>query len=267
MRNPGGNHRGRRRQTLARSASEGSSDGAISPAVGAQSFADVRAQTEFGHEKAFLVFPLSPVPCPLSPSFSFPAVLKPRHGAGSLATFLVHSDDELAAALHHARSSGLGDDAILQPRVPGRAASVSFLVGPHRAVALPPAWQILSEDGRFDYLGGVLPIETEFATRAIALAARAIRAVPGLHGYVGVDVLLGPRGDGADDRVIEINPRLTTSYVGLRALACENLARCLLDVTAGGHPSPTWRPGCSIRFDPTGRIVESVSPGAADSCV
>ena len=39
--------------------------------------------------------------------------------------------------------------------------------------------------------------------------------------------------DGSGDYVIEINPRLTTSYVGLRALARTNLAAAMLAVVAG----------------------------------
>ena len=39
------------------------------------------------------------------------------------------------------------------------------------------------------------------------------------------------------DRVIEINPRLTTSYVGLRALARFNLAEALLAVIRIGEES------------------------------
>ena len=36
--------------------------------------------------------------------------------------------------------------------------------------------------------------------------------------------MLGDDPAGADDVVIEINPRLTTSYLGLRRLARDNLA-------------------------------------------
>jgi predicted ATP-grasp superfamily ATP-dependent carboligase len=38
-------------------------------------------------------------------------------------------------------------------------------------------------------------------------------------GYLGVDLILGEDGNGAVDCVVEINPRLTTSYVGLQAAA------------------------------------------------
>jgi predicted ATP-grasp superfamily ATP-dependent carboligase len=64
--------------------------------------------------------------------------------------------------------------------------------------------------------------------RAQKLALRAIAPVDGISGYVGVDLVLGDPPDGSGDVAIEINPRLTTSYVGLRALAEFNLAETLL---------------------------------------
>jgi predicted ATP-grasp superfamily ATP-dependent carboligase len=76
--------------------------------------------------------------------------------------------------------------------------------------------------------------------RAQRLARRAIAPVDGLSGYVGVDLVLGAAGDGSEDVAIEINPRLTTSYVGLRALAEFNLAEAMLAL-ALGRPLPERR--------------------------
>jgi hypothetical protein len=184
----------------------------------------------------------------------FPAVCKPRHGAGSQATFLVRSAEELTAVRHQAAAEGWRGELLLQPFVPGLAASVAFLVGPRQTVALPPAEQHLSDDGRFRYLGGRLPLRPDLAARAAGLARRAVDAVPGLLGYVGVDLVLGEAGDGRGDRVIEINPRLTTSYVGLRALAEGNLAEVMLRVATGDDmPVPTWRKG-EVRFRADGTL-------------
>ena len=47
------------------------------------------------------------------------------------------------------------------------------------------------------------------------MARRTCRGLPGLKGYVGVDVVL----TDTDAFVIEVNPRLTTSYLGVRASA------------------------------------------------
>ena len=50
---------------------------------------------------------------------------------------------------------------------------------------------------------------------------------------MGVDLVLGRDPTGAEDFVIEVNPRLTTSYVGLRAAAKTNLAEAMLRVAEG----------------------------------
>jgi predicted ATP-grasp superfamily ATP-dependent carboligase len=121
-------------------------------------------------------------------------------------------------------------------------------------VPLPAAEQRLSADGRFHYRGGTLPLPPDLGARAQRLAVQAVQAVPGLHGYVGVDLVLSGAADGRDDEVIEINPRLTTSYVGLRRLARFNLAEAMLRVAAGDSVPPlTWLPG-PVRFSADGRI-------------
>jgi predicted ATP-grasp superfamily ATP-dependent carboligase len=186
--------------------------------------------------------------------FTFPAVCKPRHGAGSQATFLVRDEGELARCVGQARAEGWGGEMIVQPHLPGRAVSVALLLGPRRRAALPAAEQLLSDDGRFHYEGGRLPLPDDLNGRAQRLAERAVAVVEGLCGYVGVDLVLGAAADGSGDRVVEINPRLTASYVGLRALARFNLAEALLTAATGAALPPLrWREG-PIRFWPDGRV-------------
>jgi tyramine---L-glutamate ligase len=167
---------------------------------------------------------------------SFPAIYKPRFGAGSQATFLVHSESELKRCLDVARAEGFTGEAILQPFIPGQPASVAFLIGSGQRLALWPAAQHLSSDGRFHYLGGTVPLAERYRQRAVTLAERASACVPGLRGYVGVDLVLGDAEDGSGDAVIEINPRLTTSYIGLRRLTPVNLAQVMLKMTATADP-------------------------------
>ena len=56
--------------------------------------------------------------------------------------------------------------------------------------------------------------------------------LPPTVGYVGMDMILGPEGPESDV-VLELNPRLTTSYLGLRQLARANLAAAMLAAVAG----------------------------------
>lgn len=174
-----------------------------------------------------------------------PAVVKPRDGAGSCETVLV-CEGEI-------RSGGIAQDF-----VPGRAASVAFLIKTRQTIPLLPTFQHLSDDGRFHYLGGELPTPESLARRAIELGRRAIECVPGLAGYIGVDLILGDSPDGREDCAIEINPRLTTSYIGLRSLADFNIAAALLalfrDESIGERK---WKPG-RVAFTSDGTVKHTM---------
>lgn len=156
---------------------------------------------------------------------SGPVVVKPIAGAGGVGTFLVADAAELAEVL---RPAGEGPDRsdgargllarlgamLVQPYVPGIPMSASFLVDREGTAHLVGvgAQDVTVCDGRFQYRGGRLPSGT------IAMAEearRAIAAVPGLAGWVGVDWIWDERERAV---ILEINPRLTTSYVGLRRL-------------------------------------------------
>ena len=176
---------------------------------------------------------------------------KPRDGAGSTDTFLIRDRFELASAL---AAGAPPQPMILQEFVPGRAASIAFLCGPRETSPLMPTFQLLSEDGRFKYAGGELPIPPDLAARAVSLGKRAVACVPGLLGYVGVDLVLGDAPDGSRNFAIEINPRLTTSYIGLRALADFNIAEAMLRVATGEEAGELrWKPG-RVRFGPDGAV-------------
>lgn len=180
------------------------------------------------------------------PTARRPAVVKPRDGAGSCDTFLIREGEIQRAA-------------IAQDFVPGRAASVAFLVGARQTIPLLPTFQNLSKDGRFHYLGGELPIPAPLAKRAIELGRRAIECVPGLAGYIGVDLILGDSPDGRDDFAIEINPRLTTSYIGLRALADFNIAAVIM-VLYREEPVDelNWKPG-HVSFTSEGTVKRTMA--------
>lgn len=171
-------------------------------------------------------------------------VLKPRFGAGSQATFLLRVGVELARDAARREWPG---EFIVQQYVEGQAASVALLMGERQTIPLLPGRQHLSDDGRFRYLGGSLPLPEPLATRAVNLALQAVAGIDGLRGYVGVDLVLG---DDGRDYAIEINPRVTTSYLGLRRLCQQNLAELMLQLAHGETvPQPTWQDGV-VEFRP-----------------
>jgi len=179
-----------------------------------------------------------------------PAVYKPRFGAGSLLTFLLKSLDER----ERIRRAFPDVEFVLQWYHRGVAASVTFLVGPDVCVPLRPARQnIRIRSGEMSYRGGEAPLQEPFAGRATELAARAVQSVPGLRGYVGVDVVLD-RGKDHRDVVIEINPRLTTSYLGLRRMSRVNLAAAMLDAVQGRRPGLRWHHGRAASWTKDGAV-------------
>ena len=164
-------------------------------------------------------------------SLGFPLVLKPRDGAGCVGLRRVLKPADLAEAWAQATAEAGGSPLIAQPYVSGRHASVVVLCDGRAALPISLNGQEIAEGARFEYRGGVVPLEHPLRARALEVAARACRLVPGLRGYVGVDLVLG-----ADAVVMEINPRLTTTYTGLRRAVGVNLAAVLLGAARG----ETW---------------------------
>ncbi|WP_437201965.1 ATP-grasp domain-containing protein [Planctomicrobium sp. SH664] len=184
---------------------------------------------EFCSSREIPTIPTVPA-APLSPWEA--TVLKLRDGAGSLGTRLVRGTEELQAALAEIDP----DDFIAQPYVIGRALSVAAIFHNGQPVALfPPAEQLLSADRRLQYLGSQLPAPHVSTDRLHAFVARVGRQISGLQGYVGFDLLL-PDESPEQPLLVEINPRLTTSYLAYRELAKENLARWLIDPTDSCPP-------------------------------
>jgi len=156
-------------------------------------------------------------------------VVKPDDGAGSVDT-RVHASLAAAQADFAARL-GRGDSAWLEPWVEGQALSLSLLCELGRAELLSVNRQHIRHDdvGALHYEGVEIDVMAPGDRRRPALAALATRvaaALPGLRGFVGVDIVLPRRGEPV---VIEVNPRLTCAFVGLsrrlgRGLAAEMLA-------------------------------------------
>ena len=125
--------------------------------------------------------------------------------------------------------------------------------GPRQTLLLAPCRQHLADDGTFAYRGGSAPLPREPSQRVAALVNRCLEALPDFHGYIGIDVVLGTASDGADDRIIEVNPRLTTSYHAQHALVRNNLIEVMIDLAEGREVTLDCRSG-SVGFTPDGGI-------------
>ena len=149
-----------------------------------------------------------------APQLTFPLVLKPRNGAGTADTFYI-SD---IGFLKNKASSFLDlDQWIVQELKQGLPASFCFFVHKDQCTPITSSFQNMEcQDLQFVYQGGTLPLPLDFEYRALILAQKTLRDFNGLNGWVGVDLILGPDTKGLEDFVFEINPRLTTSYLGAR---------------------------------------------------
>jgi predicted ATP-grasp superfamily ATP-dependent carboligase len=181
-------------------------------------------------------------------SIQAPAVLKPLDGCGSQEVRLLKSAAEL-----HAELQAIDRPMRLEQFQPGLPASVAVLCGPNERHALPVCLQRLSNVGCFAYLGGRTPLYPKLDERARRLALAAVSSLPEPVGYIGVDLVLGEAPNGSGDCVIEINPRLTTSYVGLRTACQGNLAAAMLAIAAGRPAALSFRTE-PVEFDSDGTI-------------
>ena len=96
------------------------------------------------------------------------------------------------------------------------------------------------------------------------MALAVTEAFPLTAGYLGIDMVLAQRPDQRDV-VIEVNPRLTTSYVGLRELAHCNLAEAMLDVAQGKAPDLSFDEG-PVEFLADGTIFRGERCGEQAKC-
>lgn len=184
-----------------------------------------------------------------------PFVLKPRDGCGCRGVAIVRHRREIAAAIQAVRRATRRADFLAQDYVAGESVSVSVIA----STGLLPLGlnrQTIRKGNRPAYEGGETSYRHRLAPLAFESARAAIRAVaaacPGVRGYAGVDLVLGDRGA----TVIEINPRLTTSYVGLRHSFDVNIAGLIVDAALENPLPARLARSRSCRFRSDGRILK-----------
>jgi len=142
----------------------------------------------------------------LPPGTRFPAIVKPIDGAGSSQTFLLKELEEFNEI------TLMNEAMIVQEYVETQPLSASFFVGADGSrVCLGVGLQDICCDGNsICYRGGALFVPW---IRALDDPLEAVRSVQGLRGWVGVDFMSATKEGWWP--VLEVNPRVTTSLVGL----------------------------------------------------
>ena len=182
-------------------------------------------------------------------SLAWPRVLKLRMGAGSQAMQLVSSPTAWNHAVNQYDSTNRCTEAITQTWIRGQAVSIGVIIDRGGLVhQLPMADQFVDPLRGFVYLGGRIP--SRAATVGWnSLLHETLSTIAGLRGYVGVDLLI-PDSSPEAPLIVEINPRLTTSFAGYQKLCRDNLAALWM----GDEAIPLalqWEPGC-VEFDSAG---------------
>jgi predicted ATP-grasp superfamily ATP-dependent carboligase len=83
----------------------------------------------------------------------------------------------------------------------------------------------------------------------IAGVAKKVTEVLGCQGYCGIDVVVADKV-----YVVDVNPRITTSLVGIAACMQEEIADILVAASKGGGPDQVHLTG-SVRFDTQGKVT------------
>lgn len=163
-------------------------------------------------------------------------VVKPADGISCTGVQVVNTYADFIKASAHLKRVTMLPYFLLQEYVDGESISASILSNGKKATPLSLNLQkIQIEQGKIDYTGGKVPFEHYLSEKAKEIAGKAVEFMDGLKGYVGVDMLLNQ----ADDQIylLEINPRLTTSYVALRRLLNFNLGEAIIEAVEGRLPS------------------------------
>ena len=187
--------------------------------------------------------------------FTYPIVFKPVDGVSCGGLTIIKEDRQVKKAIAKIKAESSEKKFIVQEFIEGEAASVSLICTKNKAVAISLNQQtinVASPEEVSNYEGGAVPFDHPLRQEAFAVAEKVAKCFPGLRGYVGVDLVL------AKDKpfVVDVNPRLTTSYVGLSRIGKFNIAEALVDAVLKDE--------LPIKYEQNGYVyfskVETLSP-------
>jgi predicted ATP-grasp superfamily ATP-dependent carboligase len=153
-------------------------------------------------------------------------IVKPVDGVGCAGNRVISSQDDFAAL-----SAQLRDKAryIIQPHMHGKKTSMSCLFKQGKAWLLCVNLQRFNfVDKQYHLVECVVNHQPDFSPYLDLLATIA-SAFPDMWGYAGIDLI-----ETAEQiLVLEINPRLTTSFAGIDAALGVNVAEMVLQLLQG----------------------------------
>lgn len=147
-------------------------------------------------------------------------VIKPIDGAGCENLVVFSSFEDLMIELN--RNDGV--EFIVQPFVRGKHASLSLLCWEGECQILSVNEQCFKELQETLVLRGC-NVNAFAKNNFMTFCETLIKAFTGLSGYIGVDILITEH----EIVLVEINPRITTSYIGLKEALGINPAQLILE--------------------------------------
>jgi len=119
--------------------------------------------------------------------------------------------------------------------------ATGFIKGEHISVSLISGKTILfltinkqfikiEKDDRFSYNGGIVSYECDRKKEVIDIAKKAAKLL-GCKGYVGIDIILGDK-----PYIVDVNPRPTTSIIGISKILDIEIADLILKSKFGELP-------------------------------
>jgi len=166
----------------------------------------------------------------------FPAVFKPTDSVGCEGLSIVNSEKQVKAAITKIAKQA-SSRFMAQQLIHGTPASVTIISNGTEAQPITLNKQninLKTPSHNSTYNGGTIPLDDTMQSAAFATAKKLVESLKGLKGYIGVDLILADQ----EPVVIEVNPRLTTSYIGIRKVVTVNLAQAITDSTLE-HKLPT----------------------------
>ena len=167
------------------------------------------------------------------PLTSLKLIIKPLIGVDCEDIVIIERIEDLTLDLDKIFKPG--SRIIVQEYIDGTDISVSLISDGKKAIPISLNEQFVElKDDKGTYLGGKIPYESKYKDEAFEIAKKAVEAIDGIKGFVGVDLLIN-----ADEQdiysvyLLEINSRFTTPYVGLKKIANFNIGKTIIDLIDG----------------------------------
>ena len=174
-------------------------------------------------------------------------VVKPVSGCGAQGVRLTDSTPESGEFAQEFIDGEHYSVSLIATRVVGEAC-LYYTGDPALVLAVNRQFIEIDKNGMFRYNGGETPVHPSREQEIIDTAVKAA-TVLGCQGYCGIDIVVSDKC-----YVVDVNPRITTSIVGIAACMKEEIAPLIVDASKGTVPAAVHFTG-SVRFDTHGKVT------------